>query len=337
VEGRYRLHILPHFGAKRFQKISPEDIEHFLQQKLEAGQLAPRTIDHMHTMLCTLFNFAKLKARPPMFKGENPASMAEGVNIPDKPVAYLPVELVHDVIEAVPERWRNFFALALYMGPRAGELRALTRDCVDLENRTILIWRSGSRNTTKTNKMRVLPIPSVLMPYVKAAVKDSEGKAWLFTDTFGEQLTKSAKLPDILRAALEKLGKVESYIHFCQRGCKVWEKHPDGDIRACPKCGRQLRVKPYAPITFHDLRKTFATHLGNRGAARAMLGHQDQRTTDRLYIGQDLEILRTQVGGLDFRKASPLLPHSSMETTGTVVRRTASGRDALEQNGGDSK
>jgi integrase len=69
----------------------------------------------------------------------------------------------------VPARWRRIVALAIYLYPRAGELRVLRWEDVDLEHRTVHVHRARDRQTgltkaTKTKHSRRFSIEPALVP-----------------------------------------------------------------------------------------------------------------------------------------------------------------------------
>lgn len=67
------------------------------------------------------------------------------------------------LLDALPERHRAMIAFAAYTGVRAGELRALTWDDIDLVRRTARIdktlYRDRPQPSTKSGRDRVVPLP----------------------------------------------------------------------------------------------------------------------------------------------------------------------------------
>jgi integrase len=107
--------------------------------------------------------------------------------------------------DAGPDRLEAMFVVAITLGLRPGELRALTWDHVDLANGVIHVWRSTRRNgDTKTEKSkRSLVLPKRAVAALKAhrkrqaAERLAAGERWqennlVFCHEDGRQFTKEA-------------------------------------------------------------------------------------------------------------------------------------------------
>jgi integrase len=82
------------------------------------------------------------------------------------------IKLLLEKANQMNHPWYPIWAFALYTGCRNGELYALTRDKVDLANRTILISRSwdhkyGFKDFTKSKQDRTIEIAPPLVPLIK--------------------------------------------------------------------------------------------------------------------------------------------------------------------------
>jgi integrase len=314
TEGWFKNHLLPEFGRKRLRNISPSDVEIFLAGK--AKTLSPRSREHLRAKGRQLFRFGIERERA--FTGQNPFAVAPAVSVPEREVNTIPPELIQDVIDAVPEKWRSFFALALYTGLRSSELRALRPAAIDRHHRWITVSRSGNSTTTKTGKVRPAPIPQAALPYLQAALEKSKGRVWVFCDDFGEQLSRDIKPERILREALERLGLISEWRAWCYRGrgCKTRERFSERPRSwTCPKCGAAGRVDPYSELVFHDLRKTFESMVyemtSDPVAAARLTGHRLD-VAERHYIRRNKARLEAMADTIDFKKlASTNHPHES--------------------------
>jgi integrase len=311
IRGRFENHLLPHFGAWHLHSISPADVERFLAVKSDEG-LSPQTCAHLRVHLAALYTFARRREKS--FRGENPALLAERPDIPEKPPRFLEAAYVVAVINAVPARWRSFFALAVYTGLRAGELRGLRLDSVDTKRRILSVWRSNKRDTTKGKKLRIVPIPSEAMPYLAEQLREARSE-WLFPSVSGAQLPTSSGLPELLRSALVRVGLLQGYQHRCltrgqRKGCGVSERRATNERTPCPQCGRLLWVTPVPlALTFRSLRTTYGTHAyeatGDIRYVQRVLGHGDVRTTERIYAGLRAEHMVSQADRLKFSPSAP--------------------------------
>jgi integrase len=321
VEGRFRNHLLPVFGARFLHELKPEDVERLLTMKELDEGMAPATCERLRMHLAALYTFAKETAR--CFGGDNPARQAKKPDIPQRPTRFLEAEYVVAVVEKVPHGWRNFFALAVYTGLRTGELRGLRLDSVDCKRRLLFIWRSGKRNLAKNKRLRVVPVPREAMPYLEAQLAQARSE-WLFPSRKGGQLSRHVKLPGLLRTALKALGLVQGWQHSCvTRGgntsCGFTERRADNVRTPCPGCGRRLWAKAIPlPLTFHSLRATNATHVydvtGDIRHVQQTLGHAALETTER-YVGPLPKRLLAQADRLTFQpQPQPRPTHSDGES-----------------------
>jgi integrase len=316
ISWQWRIHLEPEFGSKRLQQVSKRDVQLFLINKEKKEGLAPRTCDHLRIRLGALFNFA---ASEGIYRGKNVASEIGPLDVPESEPRTLPFEIVQAVIDAVPTQWRSFFALAVYTGLRSGELRALRHESISPDWRELRVSRSGARRTTKTKKARAVAIPRAALPYLEAALKASKGMEWVFVTATGKQLPRHIKPPDILRAALEKLGLVDSWTGWCTKGCKTRELLTERKPWRCPKCGTLQKVQPNSPFVFHDLRKTWETHMhdvvNDPMSVFQMAGHSPA-VAMRNYIGRNARRLGAKADLLDFKNPSPSFPRTATEVDG---------------------
>lgn len=316
LEGRFRLHILPALGAHRMQSMRPADIEAFLAERASTG-LSPQTVEHLRVHLAALFTFAKVKLRA--LSGDNPARLADAPEIPERPPRYLEAHQVRAILEEVEPRWRNLFALAVYTGMRKGELLGLRRQDVDLERRIITVGRSYE-GTTKANRVRWVPIPPELEPFLAAQLR-ADDTEHLFTDKWGKALNRNFDATHRLKTALKKAGLVRGYKLVCRRrGCGFAEESKSGEPRPCPRCDFKLWPKAIPlDLSFKDLRSTHATlayeATGDIRYVQRVLGHSDPRITERVYAGMRPEQLVAQSGRVSLSRASTPHPQKSAETS----------------------
>lgn len=93
---------------------------------------------------------------------------------------------VEIILESSLPAWRLAFALAAFAGLRAGEVRALRWEDVDLSTRVLVVRRSQSRGETSTPKSgneREIPLAEPLWELLKSGGKgivslSSNGKPW---------------------------------------------------------------------------------------------------------------------------------------------------------------
>jgi integrase len=157
--------------------------------------------------------------------------------------------------------------LSVYLGIRAGEVRSLRWQDVDLNAGTVLIRSSRSRGETagtKSGHERTLPIPDPLRPFLSPP-----GPA-------GALVCRPARGPSTPRGH---------------------EWSDNGLLNALKRAARRLGI---AGAKFHGFRHFYATSRLAAGAdvetVRVLLGHKDLGTTQR-YVHTTDERKRAAVAG----------------------------------------
>ncbi|GMV14716.1 MAG: hypothetical protein AMXMBFR56_29400 [Polyangiaceae bacterium] len=292
----YREHIEPAIGPKHVRDWTTDDVRtlsRVLDAKVQAGDLSWKSAANVWgtaTKMCQDACSAKLDAL--RVRDDNPSI---GVAAPDRGARvvkqYLyPSEFLRFVAcPDVPLVWRRIVALAVYVFPRAGELRVLRWDDVDLEHGTIHIHRARDRNTgeekpTKTGMARRFSIEPALLPLLRALHEQSGGAG------FVAELPSERDMARGLRRWLAKAGVTRAELHASSRTRKA--------------------------ITFHDLRATGLTWLAVRGDDPLKImqraGHTDFVTTQG-YI-REAEAVREGFG-----EVFPPLPPSLLGATDRAV------------------
>ncbi len=174
--------------------------------------------------------------------------------------------------EQIPLAARRVIVLAVYLQMRASELFRIRCEDIDLEREKITIRRGWDlyrkkEKLTKNGKARIFEIPAPLLPLLHAMIAERNGTGLLLE-------TSPYYVSDRFNAYLDAAG-----LHR-------WEL--------------RTRTKTHTPLTLHGLRATGATWLacveGNPLRLRRILGHSDQKTTDR-YIDES-QLLGRNVGEL---------------------------------------
>lgn len=203
-----------------------------------------------------------------------------------------------------PSRRREF-RVQLHLGLRTGELFALRREDVDLEAGTIHIHRSHARNTTKTGRERLVPLPPAIAGDLMAAKTEAKGDL-LFANASGSLQRMDTKLTRVLRTAMARAGVgVLSVTYKCRRrGCEAApEEHPQAtEIQKfdCMRCGMRLWPVPRVKRTrWYDLRHIASTlhreHGADRVAVALALGHALEGITEEMYTHPSMPWMRGQL------------------------------------------
>lgn len=239
--------------------------------------------------------------------------------------------------------------LMMLAGLRRGEIIALDWGCVDMENRTLTIYRAAEiiknkskiKDDTKTDAgKRILPICQPLYDVLNAVpIEKRTGLVCLSAS--GEQISQSAYDRGIsgFNVAMERILNDED---LDQRG-----RRPKDKQKVNGKSAKKAKTKTAVPKTDHenasepekgniivptrkeftmrghDLRYTFATALYDAGvdvkSAQYYLGHSDIKTTMNLYteLSQERENLARQmtITFLDswLKKMPPVMPNDTLD------------------------
>jgi integrase len=159
---------------------------------------------------------------------------------------------------AVPLRWKVNFAIAVYLGLRDGEQRALRWAHVDLEHAAVNVCetttKGEAREGTKSDATRTVPIPAPLLPLLRDMHKAAGGGGLVCRGIASQR----AMAP----------------------GLRTWLRKA-GVTRASLFTSTSVNLN----IRWHDLRATCGTWLAVAGRSameiRDVLGHTQVTMTDR--------------------------------------------------------
>jgi integrase len=169
-EGLSRVHLIPALGRTRLDRLTPEQIDRFLADRL-AGRSAPRTVHHMRAVL----RAALTEAMRWELLGRNPVALTRSVRVPRIEARRLTQHQARQLLDSVKgDRLEARFTVALGLGLRQGEILGLRWRDVNLEQRQLTVnhtlhWlpaaRSGSRawflgEPKSKLSRRQLPLPT---------------------------------------------------------------------------------------------------------------------------------------------------------------------------------
>lgn len=234
-----RRHLLPVLGHLPLRAITPREIEAFKVVQRSGGR-HPKTINSWLSVLRTCLTFAldcgRIETIPRI----------RWLKVPPPPFDHLtPSESLRLLASATEQPYRFMIHVALRTGMRLGELLALRWECVDLEQRLVLVRKSRTRgegsetseNAPKNNRVRYIPIAIDLLPELERR----KTTGYVFADLLGRPLTH------------------------------------DNAARALR---RALHAAKLRPVGWHSLRHSFATQLTNQGAPlHAVQGYMGHATT----------------------------------------------------------
>jgi integrase len=259
-ERMIRNHIKPALGHRKLKILAPDHVQHFYQQKLDAG-LAPGTVRLMHG----IFHKALEQA---VKWGIVPRNVCKATT-PPKPnpeeIRPLDAEQARTLLEAARgNRLEALFVLAVTTGLRIGELLGLKWEDVDLGAETLRVRRTKSQAKTG---------PTFTAP------KNGKGRSIRLTRRAVEALRAHKAAQNAERLKLGDLWEDNGLI-FCTTAGKPLDFRNVATASFKPllkKAGLPDKKAGLPDIRFHDLRHTCATLLLSRGhhpkLVQELLGH----------------------------------------------------------------
>lgn len=252
-ERRLRIHILPAMGDRVIQRITRREWSEFLDLLVSRHGLHPTTRNRVHALLRKMYNDALRQEIVTI----NPLSMLPKLKEGQKTWDYWPapgdcLQYLEAAKSEGPE-FRLFASLALNTGARVGELLALRGEDMQLDSRTIHIWRTYEQES-------------------KTVVERTKGRTdrWLgvndalYDALIEHRVTSRFNRPADLLLSREAGRPYEEWM--------IRLRHR----RTCLRAG----VKP---IRVHDLRHTYASHYVMNGGSltdlQALLGHSSPMMT----------------------------------------------------------
>jgi integrase len=253
-EGHLRVHLIPFFGGRSLDAVTPLEVEAFIRAKLREGK-SRKTVDDLVGLLSAMYRYAVKRGLARV----NPVELADRPRQTkvDADIRYLSVEELEALLRAVPadelgRMERVLYLTAAMTGMRRGECVALRWRDVD--------WAAG-------------------LIRVRRSYGDGQ-----FGPPKSRRSSRAVPMADRVAAELDRLQRESRFqdeedLVFC---------HPIlGGVYDPSKLRKRFvataRAAGLRPVRFHDLRHTFGTRMAAVGAPlRAIqewMGHSDYRTT----------------------------------------------------------
>jgi len=283
-------HILPVIGGRAMHALTSADGDTLvasLDKKIEAGALSSKSARNVWGTVGRMLRDAA-HAKPSTGLRCLEANPFRDVQAPERSTSKRAKQFIYPseflafvACLDVPIRWRVNATIAVYLGLRDGEQRALRWEHVDLEHGIVNVCEvfdrltKTSREGTKSGASRTVPIPGTLLPLLRE-MSEAAGGEGLVCRGIASQRAMA-------------------------RGLRTWMRKA-GVTRAALFASTAVNL----PVRWHDLRATCGTWLAVRGAPgseiRDVLGHTQVSMTDR-YMRE-----ATAVRGGGFGEPFPTLP-----------------------------
>ena len=269
-------HIFPHFGELEVTKISAEEINCFLKEKMECGNLnshAPLSKSYARTItviFCAVMKYAETNGWcvPISQKIVKPQSAKYEIQV----FSMVQQKQLEDYLLQHLSPTAFGILLALHAGLRIGEICALSWDDFDFQNNLIHIRATVSRvqNPNKNGTVLIIDKPKT----------DASVRAVPFTDSFRNIALKI---------------KSQSASHYVISESSDFVSPRSFDYRY-----KKIISKLNLPIiNFHSLRHTFATrcieYAVDPKSLSEILGHANVSVTLNTYVHSSMELKRAQI------------------------------------------
>jgi integrase len=137
-----RVHIKPALGSIKLKKLAPAHVQGFYQDRLDTG-LAPASVNKLHVVLHKALDQAVKWNMIP----RNPTEVVRAPRPTPKEMHPLSTDETRKLLEAArSDKLEALYVLAIHTGMRQGELLALKWLDVDLENATVSVRRTLTKN-----------------------------------------------------------------------------------------------------------------------------------------------------------------------------------------------
>lgn len=190
---RFRYCIEPLLGALDVRRLARSDVETWVERQdaaVAAGEIRWGTARRRWIQLRRMLgDMSRSKVRELRVRSDDPAAEVRG---PDRGAQragtfLYPSEFLRLIrCRSVPIAARRLYAVAVYLYPRAGELRALEWNDVDLRTGRVHIHRTYPRGArgpreTKTGCVRHLLVERALLPLLRSMRRRAKGRGRLFS------------------------------------------------------------------------------------------------------------------------------------------------------------
>ena len=257
-------HLVPCLGGIRLDRLAPERVQAFLNDRL-AANYTPRTVQHiLATLRVALRQAAKWELVP-----RNVASLVSSPSVKRLEVQPFTPEETQAFLEAIRgDRLEGLYALSVAVGLRQAESRGLLWGCIDSDKRSLQV-----RHTLQRVKGEGL---------VLAEPKTARSRRTLTIPRFAQNaLLAHRARQEREKAVAGKRWKETGFVFTTTIGTPL-----DG-----PTVSRQFRhlleKAGFRPMRFHDLRHVCASLLLSQGAhprlVMEMLGHSTISVTMNTY------------------------------------------------------
>ncbi len=270
--------------------VTADDIE---KSKINIRKYSNNTIDKIWIQINKIFKIA-VSRRKIMFNPMNDETLTKPIScIKTKPVEALSIQEENKLVEILNEtnhKYKDVILLQLYTGARIGEILALSRDCIDLENNTLTIYRTITRTYNNQNGKRVEKriLGEHTKTYNKKTGEDSGARTFPMT----------AKVREIvLRLLNQKVNNIQGLLFYNYKNNSII---CDNTINSFLDRLNAKYLITVDSLHTHRLRHTFITRCRENHmpveVVKAIVGHtEDSEETLGTYTSVSLDYIQQEL------------------------------------------
>lgn len=270
------------FINKPIQKITADDIE---DAKDEIREYSNNSINKIWRLLYKTFNIATKRRKMPFNPMDDDTLNKPVSNKETKIVKSLTVNEERKLIECLnnikdKELYRQIILLQLNTGMRIGEVLALSKDCINIKENTITVYRSLTRKNGK------YILGKHTKTYNRKTNIDKGKRTFFMTPTTRKIIT------EILQQKITNINNLLFWDY--NKNCLILPKRINDFLNT-------LNSNCIADsLTTHKLRHTFITRCQEKGiplvVIQAMVGHiEGSSITENTYTTVTLEFMKNEL------------------------------------------
>lgn len=256
-------HIVAGLGDVWLQKLTPQQVQSFLAQKLNEG-LSPKYVREMLGVLSLALNNAVKWG----YLSRNVCELVTRPRVPKHEIAPLTLEQARRFRQHIQgHRFEVLITMAVVTGMRRGELLSLRWSDIDFQRNILQVLHTVDRFAGHG--------------YVEGEPKSAAGVRSIRLPGFLADMLKQHRVEQLERKSEAKTWEERDLVFPNSRGGYLHPNHLGEAFRAL------LEEAGLPAIRFHDLRHSAATILLSMGVnikvIQEMLGHSDIAITLRVY------------------------------------------------------
>lgn len=282
IQSKWNVHLQPKWANREVGSIRRPDISTWVAASVEAG-VGAATIEQAVGILKRVLDYAVDAGK----LSSNPAIDVKVPRAKKRAHTYLTIDQVDKLASEVGEHETLIRVLA-FCGLRWGEASALRVKDIDLARRRISVHTTDSDvgghiqdSTPKSHKIRSVPFPETLLPYLRERTIGKKPTDRLFATERGTAINPSNFRDRVYNPAIERLKESGEFpqlrIHDLRHTCASLAVASGANVKAVQRmlghASASLTLDTYADLfdTDLDLVAGRMDHLINRERLRCVL------------------------------------------------------------------